>query len=287
MPEIAIIGDIHGAFDDTDIAAFNQSPYDLLLFTGDLPGFPWARRLRPVAQRLARLQKPALLIPGNHDIHNPLQFLAAIFRWGWLARPAGWRMPAHHQALQQWLAPVAVGAYSTHPYAIDGLSFAVVAGRPYSMGGPAMSYAPFLRKVYGVKTVADSTTLLKAQVDATAPRRLIFLAHNGPTGLSGAPDSIWGRDFGPGEGDWGDRDLEEAIAYARTQGKEVVAVVAGHMHHETGQGQWRRWHVERQGTHYINAAQVPRIIRQEDATMRHHIRLSLAEAGARVEERCW
>ena len=287
MPEIAIIGDIHGAFDETDLAAFNRSDYDLLLFTGDLPSFPWALTLRPLARLLSRLEKPALLIPGNHDIHNPVQFLAAIFRWGWLARPAGWRMPAHHRALQRWLEPVTVAAYSVHPFMVDDFAFAVVTGRPYSMGGPAMSYAPFLRREYGVNTVADSTALIKAQVDASSADHLIFLAHNGPAGLSGAPDSIWGRDFGPGEGDWGDRDLQEAIGYARSQGKEVVAVVAGHMHRLTGQGQWRQWHVQRKGTHYVNCAQVPRIINQDGEVKRHHVRLAFSAEGATIEDRCW
>lgn len=287
MPEIAVVGDIHGAFDDRDVAAFNDSDYDLLLFTGDLPNFPWARGVRAVARKLSQLQKPALMIPGNHDVHNPLQFLAAIFRWGWMARPAGWRMPAYQEALRGWLAPVELAAYSSHPFTMDGFNFAVIGGRPYSAGGPAMSSAPFLKKRYGVKTVSDSTALLKEQVAATEAERVIFLGHNGPRGLSGAPDSIWGRDFGQGEGDWGDPDLEAAIAYARAQGKEVVAVVGGHMHRRTSQGQWRRWHVERQGTHYINAAQVPRIVREEGEVKRHHVRLGLSEAGVVVEDRCW
>jgi len=287
MPEIAIVGDIHGAFGETDVAAFNESDYDLLLFTGDLPSFPWARSLRPVARQLSRLQKPALLIPGNHDIHNPVQFLAAIFRWGWLARPAGWRMPAHHRALQRWVEPVEVAGYSTHSFSVRGDSFAVVSGRPYSMGGPAISYGSFLKNAYNVQTMADSAALIKEQVDATMADRVIFLGHNGPAGLSGAPDSIWGRDFGPGEGDWGDPDLQEAITYARVQGKEVVAVAAGHMHRETGQGQWRRWHVQHDGTHYVNAAHVSRIIRQDGETKRHHVRLALTPAGTVVEDRCW
>lgn len=287
MPEIAIIGDIHGAFDETDVDAFNHSAYDLLLFVGDLPPFPWSRSTQPLARRLSRLQKPVLFIPGNHDVHNPLQFLAAIFRWGWLARPAGWRMPAHHRSLAVWLEPATLAAYSTHSFTIDDVSFAIVAGRPYSMGGPVMTCVPFLQKAFAVETIADSSALLKRQVDATTSRRLIFLGHNGPTGLSGAPDSIWGRDFGPGEGDWGDPDLEEAIAYARAQGKEVLAVVAGHMHRLTGQGQWRRWHVQRQGTHYINAAQVPRIVEQEAEVKRHHVRLAVTADAVTVEDRCW
>lgn len=287
MPEVAIIGDVHGAFDERDVDAFNNSDYDLLLFVGDLPPYPWSRSIRPLARRLSQLQKPVLFIPGNHDVHNPLQFLAAIFRWGWLARPAGWRMSAHQQSLTEWVEPATFAAYSSHPFTIDEIPFAVVAGRPYSMGGPALSCAPFLRKQYRVETMADSGALLKEQVDAAGPRRLIFLAHNGPAGLSGAPDSIWGRDFGRGEGDWGDPDLEEAIAYARTQGKEVLAVVAGHMHRLTGQGQWRRWHVQRQGTHYINAAQVPRIFEQDGEVKHHHVRLSISAAGATVEDLCW
>jgi uncharacterized protein (TIGR04168 family) len=197
-------------------------------------------------------------------------------------------MLAHHRQIQKWIAPVSLAGYTSHDYAFDGMDLSVVAGRPYSMGGPNLSYAPFLRERFGVATPADSVALLKQQVDAAAADRLIFLGHNGPTGLSGAPDSIWGRDFGPGYGDWGDRDLKAAVAYARRQGKEVLAVVAGHMHRQTGQGQWRHWHVQQEETHYINAALVPRIFDDADGSeKRHHVGLSLTAAGITVDDHCW
>ena len=39
MPTLAIVGDIHHQFTARDITYFNQSAYDLILFTGDLGEF--------------------------------------------------------------------------------------------------------------------------------------------------------------------------------------------------------------------------------------------------------
>jgi uncharacterized protein (TIGR04168 family) len=135
-----------------------------------------------------------------------------------------------------------------------------------------------------VATLEDSAALLKRRVDQTRSERLIFLAHNGPYGLGDRPTDIWGCDFAPERGDWGDHDLTQAIAYARARGKQVLAVVAGHMHQRTRQGGRRSWHVERDGIHYVNAARVPRVYVENGARQRHHVRLEVAPDGVAVHE---
>jgi len=62
--------------------------------------------------------------------------------------------------------------------------------------------------------------------------------------------------------------------------KKVVAVVAGHMHRRL-KGRGRRCaFVERDGTVYVNAAEVPRIVRDRQAgsARRHHVELCI-ESG--------
>jgi len=83
---------------------------------------------------------------------------------------------------------------------------------------------------------------------------LIFLAHNGPLGMGDEPHAMWGCDFKPGGGDWGDPDLTAAIDHARSLGKRVLAVIGGHMHLRTKQGKERLWMQEIRNTLYINAA---------------------------------
>jgi uncharacterized protein (TIGR04168 family) len=95
---------------------------------------------------------------------------------------------------------------------------------------------------------------------------------------------MWGCDFKPGGGDWGDPDLAVAIDYARQAGKRVLAVVAGHMHLETRHGRQRPWRIERHGTLYINAARVPRIYTREAETHRHHVELKISPTGVEVRE---
>ena len=143
------------------------------------------------------------------------------------------------------------------------------------MGGPTLSFQPYMQRRYGIANLDQSAERLRQCVDQTQSDRLIFLAHNGPCGLSQTPTDIWGRDFGPADGDYdfGDPDLEQAIAYAKGRDKEVLAVIAGHLHRQTKSGKQRQWLVEKDGTKYINAAHVPRIVEQDSQVLRHHVRL--------------
>ena len=300
--QIAIIGDVHEQWNEKDNAFFNSSAYDLLLFVGDLTSIVSVRRTPAIARRIGRLRKPALMIAGNHDVHNRVQLLAEVLNNARLAALTGWRHAAFHRWLRDWIAPVQMGGYSSHFFRAGDVAFDVVLARPCSMGGARsaerrggrvggrysgasngdLNFVPMLRDVYGVHDVAASAERLRLCVDRARSGRIIFLAHNGPTGLGGAPDDLWGRDFGRNiGGDWGDADLRQAIDYARAQGKQVEVVVAGHMHLHTKQGQERPWLRRLDGVPYVNAARVPRVRKAG----RHHVRLALNGVGVEVEER--
>ena len=62
----------------------------------------------------------------------------------------------------------------------------------------------------------ESAERLKELVDECPAERIIFFAHNGPTGLGEDRSDIWGCDFRPAGGDFGDPDLRIAIDHART-----------------------------------------------------------------------
>lgn len=289
MIRIGIIGDIHGSFDEADVEQLDGAGYDLLMFVGDLEPLVALRGLRSgleVAALMAELTTPALFVPGNHDTTTMAQLAAEVTGSPLLAGLTSLGHDRRADRLTQALGPVRLCAWELIPFELGGPGgrFDVITGRPYSMGGPRMSFTPLLRSRYGVPSLATSTHRLVERIDRTTAESLIFLAHNGPTGLGEHPDDLWGRDFGGQEGDWGDPDLGRAIDHARRQGKHVAAVIAGHMHHELRGGGQRHWRLERDGTLYINAAKVPRHEEREGRTFRHHLRLSWNGKKATIEE---
>jgi uncharacterized protein (TIGR04168 family) len=280
--QIALIGDVHRQFDPHDIIKFNQSDYDFLLCTGDLANL-WHREGLPVARQMARLQKSTLIIPGNHDTLTLPQLVAEIKQWPRLRRWLAWGQPCRLQRWQQALGPVQVGGYSVHP--VPGAEdVAVVVGRPFAMGGSVLHCQRQLQRQFGIGTMAESAARLCQLIEQAPQPRLIFLAHNGPTGLGRTRESIWGNDFHPDEGDFGDSDLREAIDFARQRDKTVLAVVAGHMHHHIKREGNRTWHLVQDGIHYINAARVPRIFEENGRILHHHIRLTLEGDSLTVSE---
>lgn len=283
MIDIAVIGDVHCRFDRQDIAYFNQSDYALLLFVGDLARYRHREGVQ-MAALISQLTKPALFLPGNHDAVHALHLLAEIKQSRFWSRLFSHRQAARVRRLQQAAGAVQFVGYSTHPFDINGIRFDLIAGRPFAMGGSQFSYASYLQQVYGIQGLEASAAKLKQCVDATQSDRLIFLAHNGPTGLGTTRTDIWGCDFQPAAGDFGDRDLQEAVEYARLQGKQPLAVVAGHMHHAVKGGGERRWWIFVNGIHYVNAAHVPRIFRQNGRLYHHHVRLSIGETAVLVKE---
>lgn len=271
---IGVIGDVHRLFDDEDIAQLDARGYDRIFFVGDLATFTHRGGLE-VAQRIARLVTPALVIPGNHDAANVGQMVAEMFEANAILPLLNVGQPRRVRQLRSALGRATVAGYSVHPLEPPWGKVAVIAGRPHSAGGTHLAFRPHLKAFYDVDSMERSAAKLEALVDASEADELIFLAHNGPSGLGDRRADIWGCDFRASEGDFGDPDLERAIRYARTRGKKVRAVVAGHMHHRLRGGGERRWLLERDGTLYVNAARVPRIFRRGERKFRHHVELVL------------
>jgi uncharacterized protein (TIGR04168 family) len=267
--KLAVIGDVHHAFNEVDTAYFNASDHEAVLFTGDIYNYSLQRGLRAAAE-LAELEKPALLIPGNHDAIHPAQLAAEITRRTSLIRLASLGHGRRVQDLREAVGGVQVGGYSVHRLK-EGLD--VITARPHSMGGSSMSFAPHLADAYGVVTLEDSVQKLKRCVDESDASNVLFLAHNGPTGLGAKRNDLWGCDFRREEGDFGDSDLRLAIDYAVARGKRVLAVIAGHMHHRIRGGGRRNWYERRDGVLYVNAARVPRIFEERGGVFHHHVDL--------------
>jgi uncharacterized protein (TIGR04168 family) len=275
---LAVIGDLHTHWDDVDVAQFRQSDYDLLFFTGDLGGGTPDSSLR-MARAMSGLGRPALVMPGNNDTGD-IALLAAELaaRTGIQALLAAARndLDGHH--------PTRLCGYSQHSIHVAGRDIGLIAGRPHSMGGPHLSFAEYMAETYGINSLSASARRLHGLVDECPAGELIFLAHNGPTGLGDSASDIWGCDFRDGAGDWGDPDLADAIAYAQSRGKTVLAVIAGHMHLRTRQGVTRPWQLERDGVLYLNAARVPRIFTTDEDVVRHHVAVTIDAHRISAEE---
>jgi uncharacterized protein (TIGR04168 family) len=280
--KLAVIGDVHGLFDDKDVAYLNASDYAGVLFVGDLGNYRDGGDLT-VARSIARLTKPTWVIPGNHDAVHLAQLLAEVVR-----RPNAARLWARRQgrrvaALSDALGPAKLVGYDRFAIEAEGETLDVIVGRPHAMDGGQLSFSYYLSERFGISTLEQSAQRLKTLVDQSTAKRLLFLAHNGPAGLGAARHDIWGCDFLPGAGDWGDVDLRDAIDHARAHDKQVLAVVAGHMHHKLRGGGNRTWTVQRDGTLYVNAARVPRIQRRDGIRHHHHLALHVTDKASVTE----
>ncbi len=282
MIKIAIIGDVHTAFDDADVAFFNQSDFDLLLFAGDLAHYRFLEGVK-VAQKMSELEKTAVFIPGNHDTVTPMQMLAELKNWPILKRVSSIFHPFRIRKLQSSMAPVKMGGYQTFSFDIRGFEFDVITGRPFSWGENLMASPHYLKNKFGVSTVEDSIVKLKWCVDQAKSNNLIFLAHTGPFGLSNGRSDIWGIDYRRKEGDGGDIDLAEAIKHAQHQNKTIHAVVAGHMHHRLKGSGHRETERFENGIHFINPARVPRIFEQDGKKLHHFNALLIDHTHVSVE----
>lgn len=269
---LAVLGDLHGCFDPTDVLQLDARGLDLVCFVGDL-GTTWHRDTLRVARDIGRLRTPAVVVPGNHDATSPVA--VALEGLGILGqRPgAGARSRRRVEALRRALGPVALGGYTRHPLGPDR---ALIVGRPHAMGRWP-SFPAALSDRFGVRSFAESAARLRALVDG-APASVLFLAHLGARGLGGGPrdpHTFYGR------ADLGDPDLADAVAYARASGRRVLAVLSGHLHHV---GTDRDWQRDVDGVLHVNAARVPRWFRGPAGPVRHHVEVELGPDGARAQE---
>lgn len=281
---LAVIGDIHHHWDRRDVELLDAAGYDRVLFVGDLAGL----RLRgtlAVARGIAQLRTPVLVMPGNHDAPNAMQLLGEMWGSRALIRLAERGTGARRDAIAEALGRGILCGYSIADLAPD---LQMIAARPHSMGGPALSFAPYLAERYGIASLEESAAAIVALVERSTAPNLLFVGHNGPAGLGDRRDDIWGCDFRSEQGDFGDPDLAVAISHAVSAGRRVVGVLAGHMHHRLRGGGRRTWRVERDGTLFVNAARVPRIWKDGGGVeRRHHVAVTWQSGALTAEEVLW
>ncbi len=256
--KIAVIGDVHNAWDADDELAMRYLGVDLVLLVGD-----FGNEAVNVVKQIADLQLPKAAIFGNHD--------------AWYTATAwGKKQCPYDRSQEDWvqqqidlLGECHVG-YGKLDFPQLGLT--VVGSRPFSWGGPEWKNEEFYRTRYAVHSFAESTDRMVNAIQAAAHNTLIFVGHCGPAGLGERADDPCGRDWQPLGGDFGDPDFAAAIDQARQLGKRIPLVAFGHMHHHL---RHTRDHLRKavvaspEGTVYVNAASVPRIIRNPEGIRRN------------------
>jgi uncharacterized protein (TIGR04168 family) len=257
---LLVVGDVHNHWRAADRAFLERSGCDLALFVGDLGDEDAA-----MAQAVKALAVPKYVVLGNHDAWQSFS----------LKRPT-----AKLRAVLAALGDTHLG-YGVRECPAGG--FSLLGVRPFSWGGRSLRSVELYRELYGVSSPQESAERIVALARGAQHRDLVVLAHNGPKGLSTAPDDIWGKDFGHAGGDWGDEDLRLALEQVEALGLRVRAVIAGHMHDRLHhpRGAQRTRFVRRHDTLFVNAAVVPRVRRGSDGTELGYF-LSVHVAGGEV-----
>ncbi|MEL6501645.1 MAG: TIGR04168 family protein, partial [Cyanobacteria bacterium J06623_1] len=232
----------------TDNLALEHLNVDLALFVGD-----FGNEAVEVVRQIASVSVPKAVVMGNHDAWYSAS------SWGRQKAPYNLDQEDRVQQQLDLLGETHVG-FSKLDF--PQLDLAVVGSRPFSWGGATWRNSEFYRDRYNIKNFAESTAQIVNSAQAAAYDNLIFIAHNGPTGLGNSTESICGRDWKEEGGDYGDPDLTEAIAQVKKSGKFIPLVTFGHMHHELKipRGKRRKIIEVRDETVYLNAACVPRVI---------------------------
>lgn len=248
---IAVVGDVHDAWDEEDELALKHLGVDLVLLVGD-----FGNESIEVVQAIAALEIPKAAIFGNHDAWYTAT------EWGRKKCPYD-RQTEDRVQKQIDLLGVAHVGYGKLDF--PALELTVVGGRPFSWGGSTWKNEAFYRERYGVNSLEESIDRMVTAAQQAAYKTLIFIGHCGPTGLGDQAEDPCGKDWQPIGGDYGDPDLAAAIAQTRHHGKIIPLVAFGHMHHRLRHTQTRLRKIVEicEGTVYLNAASVPRIIDTE------------------------
>lgn len=256
--KIAVVGDIHNQWEAEDNLALKLLGIDLVLFVGD-----FGNEAVEVVRLISHLDLPKAAIMGNHDAWYTAS------AWGRKKSPYDHKQEDWVQQQLDLLGEAHVGySYLDFPK----LNLSVVGSRPFSWGGPDWKNEEFLKERYSVTNFEESTERILAAVKGTASETLLFVGHNGPTGLGDLPESPCGKDWKPLGGDHGDPDFQEAIAQTLALGKKVPLVTFGHMHHKlrhTKECLRTKVSTGALGGVYLNAASVPRIIETETDRLRN------------------
>lgn len=264
--KIAVVGDVHDRWDENDEIALHHLGIDLVLFVGD-----FGNEAVSVVRSIAQIDLPKAVIFGNHDAWY------SATDWGRKKCPYDRQVEDRLQQQLDLMAGVHVG-YGKLDFPVWG--FTVVGARPFSWGGSTWKNEEFYEAQFGVKSFEESTQRIMENVESAAHSTVIFVGHCGPLGLGAAAEDLCGRDWKPLGGDHGDPDFAAAIAQTQAIGKTIPLVAFGHMHHALRhtKKQIRKRLEQRDGTIYLNAASVPRIIETEVGWQRNFSVVNL-EAG--------
>lgn len=266
-----VLGDLHDHWREQDRRFLESGSQELALFVGDL-----GDENVEIVQEIAELTCEKAVILGNHDAWQSFS----------LKSPT-----TNLYAILEELGDDHLG-YAVREAPRAGVS--VVGARPFSWGGRSLRSPEVYDQLYGVRTHEDSVRKIVAAARDALHRDVVILAHNGPTGLSSQTHDIYGKDFGqtPG-GDWGDRDLEEAMVQILDLGLRIPCVVAGHMHHRLSRprGALRDRFVRKAGTLYVNPAVVPRLKPEGEpgapARLAHFMQLTFLRGEVTGVEELW
>lgn len=264
---LAVIGDVHDLWEAEDEVALKALGVDLVLLVGD-----FGNESVDVVRAIASMDIPKAAIFGNHDA------------W-YSATEWGRRKCPYDRTQEDWVQQqidalgIAHVGYGKLDFPEWGLS--VVGGRPFSWGGSNWKNASFYKSRYGVASFEDSVAKILQAVESATANTLLLIGHCGPTGLGDAAEDPCGKDWTPIGSDYGDPDFEKAIAQAKALGKSIPLVTFGHMHHNlrhTKSRLRRAVHIA-DGTVYLNAARVPRIVEVENDRRRNFslVRLDAAQ----------
>ncbi|CAA0819969.1 Calcineurin-like metallo-phosphoesterase superfamily protein [Striga hermonthica] len=262
---IAIVGDIHNDWNlEEDTKALQLLKPDLVLFTGD-----FGNENVDIVRSVSNLDFATAVILGNHDAWKTRKFApkdSLVVYWlpiricceldsvpvilgnhdAWKTRKFA---PKEKDAVQLQLEYLGEAHVGYRRLDFPNFKLSIVGGRPFSCGDHSV----------------------------------IFLAHNGPTGLGSNVDDICGRDWVPEGGDHGDPDLAVALSQLKASTKlPIKLVVFGHMHKELayGKGVRKMIVVGDDSTVYLNGAVVPRIKTISNEEQVSHISSEMSSAIA-------
>ena len=264
---IAVVGDIHDQWEVDDGIALQHLGVDLVLFVGD-----FGNESVEVVRAISALDIPKAAVMGNHDA------------W-YTASDWGRKKSPYDRDKEDWVQQQLDLLGETHvgygKLDFPALNLTVVGSRPFSWGGAVWKNAEFYQERFGISNFEESIARIVGAANHAAYETVIFLGHNGPVGLGSSAEDPCGKDWQPIGGDFGDPDFTAAIAQTRAFGKTIPLVTFGHMHHKlrhTHQQLRTALYASLEGTIYLNAASVPRII-QTGSDRRRNFSIVSLQAG--------
>ena len=272
---LAVVGDVHNQWNQEDEQALQHLGIDLVLFVGD-----FGNEAVEVVRKIAAVKIPKAVIMGNHDAWYSAS------SWGRQKAPYDQSKEDRVQQQLDLLGESHVG-FSRLDFPQYNLS--VVGSRPFSWGGSTWRNAQFYSDRYKIKNFAESSQKVVASAQEAAHETIILIGHNGPYGLGAKPESICGRDWKLEGGDYGDPDLQSAIADIQNLGKSIPLVTFGHMHHELKHPYGKRRTIidVKEDTVYLNAACVPRIVKSDRGFKRSFSLVTLCQGIVKEVSLVW